>query len=37
VGERAIAAGLAYRETGALGDRVALLVHGYPESSYICL
>jgi haloalkane dehalogenase len=29
------AAGLAYREVGAASDRVALLVHGYPESSYM--
>ena len=29
------AAGLAYREAGPLDGRVALLVHGYPESSYM--
>jgi haloalkane dehalogenase len=29
------AAGLAYRETGAGGSPVALLLHGYPESSYM--
>jgi haloalkane dehalogenase len=29
------AAGLAYREAGDSSDRVALLVHGYPESSYM--
>lgn len=29
------AAGLAYREAGPEGDQVALLVHGYPESSYM--
>jgi haloalkane dehalogenase len=29
------AAGLAYREAGSPNDRVALLVHGYPESSYM--
>jgi pimeloyl-ACP methyl ester carboxylesterase len=29
------AAGLAYRSAGRPGDRVALLVHGYPESSYM--
>jgi len=29
------AAGLAYREAGDASDRVALLVHGYPESSYM--
>jgi haloalkane dehalogenase len=29
------AAGLAYREAGDSNDRVALLVHGYPESSYM--
>lgn len=29
------AAGLAYREQGPEGDRVVLLVHGYPESSYM--
>jgi haloalkane dehalogenase len=29
------AAGLAYREAGASNERVALLVHGYPESSYM--
>ena len=27
--------GLAYRESGLKGDPVALLVHGYPESSYM--
>jgi haloalkane dehalogenase len=27
--------GLAYREAGDSSDRVALLVHGYPESSYM--
>jgi haloalkane dehalogenase len=32
-GERA--AGLAYRTAGEPSDRVALLVHGYPESSYM--
>jgi haloalkane dehalogenase len=30
-----LAAGLAYRSAGAESDRVALLVHGYPESSYM--
>jgi haloalkane dehalogenase len=29
------AAGLAYREAGDSRDRVVLLVHGYPESSYM--
>jgi haloalkane dehalogenase len=29
------AAGLAYREAGGSNDRVTLLVHGYPESSYM--
>src|SRR5215470_15274942 len=29
------AGGLAYRAAGDVGDRVALLVHGYPESSYM--
>jgi haloalkane dehalogenase len=29
------AAGLAYRSAGEPGGRVALLVHGYPESSYM--
>src|SRR3984893_14719611 len=29
------AAGLAYRSAGDSPDRVALLVHGYPESSYM--
>ncbi len=29
------AAGLAYREAGDSNDRVVLLVHGYPESSYM--
>jgi len=29
------AAGLAYRSAGEKSDRVALLVHGYPESSYM--
>jgi haloalkane dehalogenase len=29
------AAGLAYRSTGRRNDRVALLVHGYPESSFM--
>jgi haloalkane dehalogenase len=29
------AAGLAYRTAGDSADRVALLVHGYPESSYM--
>jgi haloalkane dehalogenase len=29
------AAGLAYREAGSANERVALLVHGYPESSYM--
>jgi haloalkane dehalogenase len=29
------AAGLAYRSAGESEDRVALLVHGYPESSYM--
>lgn len=29
------AAGLAYRAAGDSSDRVALLVHGYPESSYM--
>jgi haloalkane dehalogenase len=27
--------GLAYRESGLEGDPLALLVHGYPESSYM--
>jgi pimeloyl-ACP methyl ester carboxylesterase len=35
VSELGRAAGLAYREAGASSDRVALLVHGYPESSYM--
>jgi haloalkane dehalogenase len=29
------AGGLAYREAGAPSERVVLLVHGYPESSYM--
>jgi len=29
------AAGLAYRQAGASADRAVLLVHGYPESSYM--
>jgi haloalkane dehalogenase len=29
------AAGLAYRSAGGSAERVALLVHGYPESSYM--
>ncbi len=29
------AAGLAYRDAGSSSDRVALFVHGYPESSYM--
>jgi haloalkane dehalogenase len=29
------AAGLAYREAGGANERTALLVHGYPESSYM--
>src|ERR1700682_3155183 len=29
------AAGLAYRAAGAPGERAVLLVHGYPESSYM--
>ena len=29
------AGGLAYRAAGDTGDRVAVLVHGYPESSYM--
>jgi haloalkane dehalogenase len=29
------AAGLAYREAGEANERVVLLVHGYPESSYM--
>ncbi len=29
------AAGLAYRESGGPSERVALLVHGYPESSFM--
>src|SRR2546421_3294072 len=33
--ELARAAGLAYRSAGDSRDRVALLVHGYPESSYM--
>ena len=32
---RARSAGLAYRAAGDSTDRVALLVHGYPESSYM--
>src|SRR3984893_4140747 len=35
VGSLERAAGLAYRAAGASTDRVALLVHGYPESSYM--
>jgi haloalkane dehalogenase len=35
VGSLARAAGLAYRAAGAPSDRVAVLVHGYPESSYM--
>ena len=30
-----LAAGLAYRESGPADGRTALLVHGYPESSYM--
>jgi haloalkane dehalogenase len=33
--ELAQAGGLAYREAGQASDPVALLVHGYPESSYM--
>ncbi len=33
--ELARAGGLAYREAGESSERVALLVHGYPESSYM--
>jgi haloalkane dehalogenase len=33
--ELAHAAGLAYRTAGERSDRVVLLVHGYPESSYM--
>jgi haloalkane dehalogenase len=29
------AGGMAYREVGSANDKVALLVHGYPESSYM--
>ena len=29
------AGGLAYRAAGEADDRVAVLVHGYPESSYM--
>jgi haloalkane dehalogenase len=35
VGDLSHAAGLAYRSAGESHDRVALLVHGYPESSYM--
>jgi haloalkane dehalogenase len=35
VSELGSAAGLAYRSAGAPSDRVALLLHGYPESSYM--
>ena len=35
MGEISHAAGLAYRSAGDSEDRVALLVHGYPESSYM--
>jgi haloalkane dehalogenase len=35
VSESARAAGLAYRQAGESSDRVVLLVHGYPESSYM--
>jgi haloalkane dehalogenase len=35
MGELSHAAGLAYRSAGDSEDRVALLVHGYPESSYM--
>jgi len=35
VGSVGHAGGLAYRAAGDAGDRVALLVHGYPESSYM--
>jgi haloalkane dehalogenase len=35
VSSLARAAGLAYRAAGDSTDRVALLVHGYPESSYM--
>jgi haloalkane dehalogenase len=35
VSELPRAAGLAYRSAGESAERVALLVHGYPESSYM--
>jgi haloalkane dehalogenase len=35
VSELRRAAGLAYRSAGEPSDRVALLLHGYPQSSYI--
>ena len=35
MGDSSHAAGLAYRSAGDSNDRVALLVHGYPESSYM--
>jgi haloalkane dehalogenase len=35
VSSHRLAAGLAYREAGESNERVALLVHGYPESSYM--
>jgi haloalkane dehalogenase len=35
MGEIQHAAGLAYRRCGGPSDNVALLVHGYPESSYM--
>src|SRR5215212_8847172 len=31
----AVAAGMAYREAGDAGAPVVLLVHGYPETSYM--
>jgi haloalkane dehalogenase len=35
VSDLARAGGLAYREAGAPGERAVVLVHGYPESSYM--
>jgi len=35
VSSHRVAAGLAYREAGESNERVAVLVHGYPESSYM--
>jgi haloalkane dehalogenase len=35
MGDMSHAAGLAYRSAGDSQERVALLVHGYPESSYM--